>query len=140
SSINPKFGSGGSNRARTEQQSSDQSNGNANRRPKLSPVRFFILLVSAGLTFFAGYALTHNAPYVMDMQKFMYLLERGEVQSIVLHPRRRFAIVKLHTPLREAGDKVSEKIPLTDCCPIFLIVFTSINWYFAVLHSFNGCY
>ncbi|THD28203.1 Paraplegin [Fasciola hepatica] len=76
-----------------------------NPGPKLPFVRWFLLLTTAGLAILVGFVLTHDTPYVLDMRKFMNLLERGEVQSVTVHPRHRYAVVRLHTALPGAENK-----------------------------------
>lgn len=92
----------GSNRKQKQYSTGKESPG-----PRLPLLRWFLLLTAAGMTMLVGFVITHDIPYVLDMRKFMNLLERGEVQSVTIHPRHSYAVVKLYTALPEAQDKVT---------------------------------
>ncbi|KAA3670769.1 uncharacterized protein DEA37_0006511, partial [Paragonimus westermani] len=65
----------------------------------------------AGIAFYAGYLLNRGYPHLVDYDTFWKLLERGEVEGIVLNHHSPYAFVSLHS-VYPGTDKKVVVVPL----------------------------
>ncbi|KAF5401970.1 ATP-dependent metallopeptidase HflB [Paragonimus heterotremus] len=75
------------------------------------PLMWLFFLASAGIAFYAGYLLNRGYPHLVDYDTFLKLLERGEVEGIVLNHHSPYAFVSLHS-VYPGTDKKVVVVPL----------------------------